>query len=128
MPKLIILDTNFLMIPYQFKVDIFSEIARICDFSYSLAVLDKTIGELKTIKSRQRGRNRLAASFSLKLLKGKDLKIIRTLSQKSADDLLAGYAERGAVIATQDSALRRAIREKGGRTIFLRNKRFLVLG
>ncbi|MBW2991754.1 hypothetical protein KY345_00870 [Candidatus Woesearchaeota archaeon] len=28
----IILDTNFLLIPGQFKIDIFSEIRRICDF------------------------------------------------------------------------------------------------
>jgi len=45
----IILDTNFLLIPAQFKVDIFSEIDRICSFTYSLFVLDKSVEELKKI-------------------------------------------------------------------------------
>ena len=43
------LATNFLLIPVQFKVDIFSEIARIITFEYKLLVLDKTIEELKSI-------------------------------------------------------------------------------
>ena len=43
----IILDTNFLMIPAQFNVDIFSEIHRICDFKYELYIIDKTIDELR---------------------------------------------------------------------------------
>ena len=41
----IILDTNFLMIPSMFKVDIFSEIERICDFKYELCIVDKTLDE-----------------------------------------------------------------------------------
>ena len=32
----VILDTNFLMIPYKFRVDIFSELTRVCNFSYKL--------------------------------------------------------------------------------------------
>jgi len=127
MPKLIILDTNFLMIPSQFKVDIFSEIGRICNFSYKTAVLDRTVGELERIKSVQKGKNRLAAAFALQLLKKKDLKIIRTNSKKPTDNLIAEYGQKGAIIATQDSALRNTVREKKGRTIFLRSKRFLVL-
>jgi len=127
MAKTILLDTNFLMIPFQFKVDIFSEIARICDFGYSLAVLDRAVDELESIREKQKGKNRLSASFALQLLKRKGLKIIRTHSKKSVDNLTAEYSERGAVVATQDSALRKKIKLKKGATIFLRNKKFLVL-
>ena len=53
--KTVLLDTNFLLIPAQFKVDIFSEIDRICTFQYEIAVLDKTIDELnKIIKEQNR--------------------------------------------------------------------------
>ena len=48
--KKIILDTNFLLIPAQFKVDIFDEIDRIMIEKYQLFVLDKTIDELKNEK------------------------------------------------------------------------------
>ena len=125
MAKNVILDTNFLLIPYQFNVDIFAEIKRICDFKHELAVLDKTLGELSSITEKQKGKNRMAASFALKLLKGKSLKIIRTHSQKPVDDLLVEHAEKGAIIATQDAALKRKIRVKKGKIIILRNKKFL---
>jgi hypothetical protein len=128
MGKTVILDTNFLLIPCQFRVDIFSEIARICNFSVKIAVLDRTVDELERIRKTQKGRNRLAASFALALLKKKDLKIIRTNSKKPVDDLIADYAKRGAIIATQDAELRKIIKKNRGKIIFLRNKRFLKLG
>ncbi len=127
MPQTIILDTNFLMIPCQFGVDIFSEVDRICDFEYELAVLDKTVGELNKIISEQRGNKISAARMALELLKRKDLKIIRTPFPKPADDLLVEEAEKGAIVATQDSALKKRIKGKKGRIIFLRNKKFLQL-
>ena len=49
--KKIILDTNFLLIPAQFNVDIFSEIERICDFQYQLCIVDKTLSELILVVS-----------------------------------------------------------------------------
>ncbi len=127
MTKTVLLDTNFLMIPAQFRVDIFSELARICDFSFKAAVLDRTVEELESIRKNQKGKHRTAADFALKLLKKKDLKIIRTNSKKPVDDLIAEFAENGAIVATQDSALRKIIKSKKGRTIFLRNKKFLKL-
>lgn len=127
MPKIILLDTNFLLIPFQFKVDIFSEIARICDFSYNLAIIDRTMEELESIKKNQKGKDKLAADFAIKLLKKKDLKIIRTNSKKPVDDLIAEFAVKGAIVATQDSLLRKTIKNNMGKVIFLRNTRFLKL-
>ena len=42
----ILLDTNFTLIPAQFKVDIFSELA-----NNKLYILDRTLEELKNIKN-----------------------------------------------------------------------------
>ncbi len=57
MTKIIILDTNFLLIPAQFKVDIFSEVERICNFRYQLVIIDKTLEELEDIVSETQGKN-----------------------------------------------------------------------
>ena len=124
MPKVIILDTNFLMIPFQFKVDIFAEIARICNFSYNLAALDRTVQELESIT---KGRHKTSAALALQLLKKKDLKIIRTQSKKPVDDLIVEHAKKGAIIASQDAELRGRVKNNGSRIIFLRNKKFLKL-
>ena len=125
--KQIILDTNFLLIPAQFRVDIFSEIDRICAFSYEIAVLDKTLDELEKIVREQKGKNRDAAKLALQLLKKKDLKIIPTASQKSADEALIELAGKDTIIATQDSAVRNAARKKLAKVIFLRNKKHLEI-
>ena len=47
----IILDTNFLLIPGQFKVDIFQEIGKIMGESYELCIFQPTIDELTKIDS-----------------------------------------------------------------------------
>ncbi len=122
--KKLILDTNFLLIPAQFKVDIFSEIQRIADFKYQLYVLDKTIDELKKIQKEQRGRHKAAAKLALALIKNKKVKTIKTTSKSYVDDLLVQYSRKGAVIATQDLGLKKRLKKP---YIVLRQKKYLAL-
>lgn len=119
----IVLDTNFLLIPGQFKIDVFSEIDRICIFKYRIYVLDKTVKELKKIVREQRGKSKEAANLALQLLKRKDLKILRTKSEKGVDELLLGL--KGYIIATQDAELKRKLRKKGAKLIIMAGKKHL---
>lgn len=123
--KKIILDTNFLLIPYQFKADIFSEINRICDFRHDVFVLDKTIDELKKIVKLQKGKNKEAAKIALLLIKNKKIKKIRTNENLDVDRIL--LKQKDAIIATQDIELKRKLKKKGIRTINLRQRKYLVL-
>ena len=122
--KKIILDTNFLLIPAQFRVDIFSEIKRIADFPYQLCILDKTIDELKTIQKNQKGKNKTAAKLALQLIKKKKIKQIKTTQNLLVDDLLVQFSKKGAVIATQDLGLKRRLKKP---YIILRQKKYLAL-
>lgn len=122
--KKVILDTNFLLIPAQFRVDIFSEIQRIADFKYQLYILDKTIDELKKIQKEQRGRHKRAAKLAMALVKNKKIKKIKTTSNKSVDDLLVQYSKKGAIIATQDIGLKKRLKKP---CIVLRQKKYLAL-
>ena len=119
----IILDTNFLLVPSQFKVDIFSEINNICNFKYSIYILDKTVDELNKIVDEQKGKHKEAAKLALKLIKFKKIKIIRT-KEGSVDDLLL---EQDAVIATQDKALIKKLKNNKKKVIQLRQKKYLIL-
>ncbi len=122
--KKVILDTNFLLIPSQFKVDIFSEIDRICDFGYSLNILDKTFDELKKIVEKQKGKHRQAALLALKLIKAKKVKAIKTKKDEGVDDSLAALAKANDVIvATQDKLLKKRIKKP---VITLRQKKYLI--
>lgn len=122
----IILDTNFLLVPSQFKVDIFSEIDRICLFNYELYILDKTINELKEIIEKQKGKNKEAAKIALMLIKKKHITIIKTEEGK-VDDLILRLINKGDILATQDALLRKKAIKKGAGVIFLRSKKYLIL-
>ena len=100
--KKILLDTNFLLIPFQFNVDIFAEVHRITNEKYQLFVLDKTISELKKIinDKKQKLKNRNAAKLGLQLIKAKKVKILKTDSDNDVDSILANI--KGYTIATQD--------------------------
>ena len=122
--KKIILDTNFLLIPAQFRVDIFEEIKRIADFPYQLCILDKTIDELKKIQKEQRGKHKAAVRLALQLVRRKPVKVIKTTSNKLVDDLLVEHSKKGAIIATQDIGLKRRLKKP---YIVLRQKKYLTL-
>lgn len=126
--KKVLLDTNFLLIPTRFKVDIFEEIKRICQFKYEIFVLDKTLLELQKIIVEQRGQDKLSAKIALELLKAKNINIITTESDKSVDDLIVEMSkEREFIVATQDTILRKRLKEKDVSLIILKKKQYLEL-
>ncbi|MEM0231414.1 MAG: nucleotide-binding protein [Candidatus Woesearchaeota archaeon] len=126
----VLLDTNFCMIPGQFKVDIFSEIRRILPTA-KVCTLDLNIEELKRLEKEGSLKERRAARIALQLIKQKDVCIIKTKSflntsqnPKDADEALAEFAAQGYIIATQDRELKRRIK---GPIIVMRKKKFLIL-
>ena len=125
--KKILLDTNFLLAVYQFKVDIFSEIERICRFNYGIFVLDKSIGELKNIIEKQKGKHKEAAKIALQLLKIKSISIIKTASQKHTDEIILEYAQKGYLVATQDKHLKRKLIDHGIEVIVIRKKKLMAI-
>ena len=122
--KKLVIDTNFLMIPYRFRVDIFSEFNRICSFNYRLFVFEQTIGELKKIIATQSGKDKKAAEFGLKLIKLKNIGIIPS-KERDADSAMLSSMDKDEIIATQDAVLRKRLIEKGASVIWLRQKKYL---
>lgn len=114
------------MIPYKFRLDIFSEFRRICSFNYQLSIFKQTIDELKKIIDKQTGKNKKAAQFALKLIKLKNINIIKA-GQKDVDSLMLDNLMENTIIATQDTLLRRELIKKGASVIILRQKRYLQL-
>ncbi|MFH0867769.1 MAG: DNA-binding protein [Candidatus Woesearchaeota archaeon] len=126
--KKILLDTNFLLIPYQFKVDIFTNIGKLATFKYGLFVLDKSVEELKNIVVTQRGKDRDAAKIALKLIAIKDVKVINTKSSKRTDDLIIELSSKdGYIVATQDKDLKRRLINHNVRVIVLKQKKVLAI-
>ena len=120
------LDTNFLMIPLKFRVDIFSEFDRICHFNYKLYIYEQSINELKKIIKEQSGKDKKAAQFALKLIKLKNINVIESKPQY-VDSLILNNLSNDVIIATQDVALKKELLKKGASVIILRQKKYLQL-
>lgn len=126
---LVIPDTNFLFIPGQFGVDIISELSRILDVKYQIAIPNVVIDEINTIirEGKVKGRDLLAARIALKIAERFPKIYIGEFLSKSTDELLYEYAitHDNVIICTNDRTLRKRLREAGVPVIFLRQKRNL---
>ena len=124
--QIIIVDTNFLMIPYKFKVDIFSEFKRICNFNYQLVIFEQTINEINNIIKKQSGKDKRAAQFALKLIQLKNIGIIKS-EQENVDSLILKNTNKDSVVATNDIKLKKELLKKGASVIILRQSKYLKL-
>ncbi len=118
----VVLDTNFIMVPFQFGVDIGPELDRILGFKYELCTTDSVMRELMLL-SREKGRDGWAAKAALEL--AKNLVIIPV--EGSADDALLALASKDTIICTNDKVLKEKIKRKGAPLIYLRQRKYLQL-
>ncbi len=107
--KKVIIDTNALMAIEEFRMDIFRELEKCCDFRYKVLVLGGTVDELKKITNEQRGKYKRAAKLALMLIGAKKVGIIEHGDKCFVDDLLVEYSKKGYLILTQDIALKRRL-------------------
>ena len=124
------MDTNFLMIPSQFKVDIFSEIKRLMNEPYEICVYEGSIAELSVLAKRN-GKNAVHAKTALKLIKQKNLKSLpNSINETYADNLILEGVTNKDIVCTQDQALKRLLKIKydGIRLISLKSKKYLSFG
>jgi hypothetical protein len=113
------------MVPATFKVDIFSELDRVLQTKYELLVPEPVLRELENIKDRGTPKEKAAARVALDLV-SKRAKIIG--AKGKTDDAIAMLAEKWrALVATNDSKLRRKLRRRGVPVIFLRERSHLIV-
>ncbi|MCC7574323.1 hypothetical protein KO361_01925 [Candidatus Woesearchaeota archaeon] len=127
----VILDTNFLFIPGELGIDVFTEIDKIIQEPYELCVMESTIHELENIlKETAKQKQGLNAKLALILIKQKNLKTIRSSFTEYADDSIIEYTAQNpkTIIATQDKDLRNRIKKIPARIIKLRQKKYLEMG
>ncbi|MCF7860735.1 hypothetical protein K9M79_00695 [Candidatus Woesearchaeota archaeon] len=128
--KIVLMDTNFLLLPAQFGVDIFSEMQRLLS-NYSLAIVDKTLVELDRIIEKGTQNDKTAAKIARKMLTMHEHITIPT-GDGHVDDLIVEYIynqyQNGVdtVLATQDRDLRRRAKPYSG-LIAMRQKNHLEI-
>jgi rRNA-processing protein FCF1 len=118
----VIIDTNGLMIPVQFGVDIFEELGRLGFDEY--LVPEAVIFEIEKLIRREKGSDRTAA----KIAKSMADRCKRIDARGPADDVILELAgEMGAAVLTNDIGLKRRLTAKGITVVTLRQKNRLEL-
>ena len=120
----VILDTNFLMLPGIFGLDIFSELDRVLEQRYKLVVPSPVAEELKKIAAAGDPKDRSAARLAMEMLPRAET----VESTLSADDAIVELAQIGeCAVGTNDAELRRRLKDSEIPVIYLRQKSHLAI-
>jgi rRNA-processing protein FCF1 len=123
--KEVVIDTNFFMVPFQFNVDIITELENSLP-SYKLTTPSFVINELKGLKNNNKGKIRLNANLALKLANSSkvEIKDISLLENETVDDALLRVSE---VLATNDIELKNRAKDNGITIVYLRQKKYIAV-
>ncbi len=122
-----LLDANFLMIPHQHGVDVFSELDRLLG-SYVPVTAPQVVDELERIASKARGSDRIAARVALALLREKDVEVLN-VEGRDGDEALLNLAGRvpNPYLCTQDKGLKRKALKAGIPVVTMRQTTHLIV-
>jgi len=110
MPVKVILDSNFLMIPFQFNIDIFQEIEYLLQKKVDFVVPSAVKSELTNISSRG-GEGAPEASLALQIASRCRVVEVALEPQETVDDAIVKASQKlGAVVATTDIELKKRLR------------------
>ena len=137
--NLIILDSNFILLPFQFKIDYFNEIRLKIEGKLKFIVFKQILNELEAKRKRESKRTKFLRLLEngLQYLKKNqeiyDIEIREDLKDdvETTDDFLIRMSkelqniEQKVFIASNDSDLRRKAKILNIGTIFLRQKKYL---
>ena len=122
----IILDTNFLFVPFKFNVDIISEFERLFSKNYKLFIFSSTIKELDNLKNKK-SKDRKLIPLIQKFLVNYNVSVIKSIGNYT-DKIILENLDENYIIATNDIELRKKIIEKNSsiKILILRQKKYLT--
>jgi rRNA-processing protein FCF1 len=123
-----IIDTNFLFIPSEFKIDIFEALFALFNERIEPVLLSTNYDELERMSHGAPPKLRKQALFALKLAQRCHIVRVEKNQDETNDDVVVRVAESWKTpVATNDGELRRRLRARNIPVIFLRGKKRLEL-
>lgn len=115
----VIIDTNALIIPHKFKIDIFEEIEKLLPTAEKI-IIDSTIRELHNIKDRK------AANIALQLINKYNIKIVHEPGE--TDSAIITYAQtNNGVVFTNDKEMKKMCIRFKVPVMYMRKKKKIEL-
>ncbi len=119
----IAIDANILLAIANEKIDVFGQIRDEFGSKAEIIIPKQVIDELKMLAKRNK-KNEKAAEIAMQGLRKNDVKTAE-VDAKNADGALLALAKEGAIIATNDKALKKEVKKLNAGVIFTRKRRFL---
>jgi len=122
-PLRIIVDSNALFVPLQFKIDIIAEIERLIKRSFELILLSPVKRELETLAKRSAPKMRKNAAFALHLAEKCTYVNVSLKPDEPTDEAILRIAQDWRVpVFTNDKLLKEKLRDISIPTIYVREK------
>lgn len=120
--KTVILDTNFLLISHQFRINVMAAMEKLLHQPHEFVICRAIENELKGI-AKGRGRAGIAARVALKMAEKNKFRVLPG-EAGSADEWIVNYcaANPGTIVCTNDIILRRALRGTKARIVVMRSR------
>jgi hypothetical protein len=122
----IILDTNFWLLPFEYRVDVIAGLEDLFEYTPYIILLPTPVyDELKMMaNSKNNAKKAIASKSAIELIDKLILKnkVLIVESGKKADDIILDIAQSSnAWVATNDKILRFRLKEKQIKTVILRD-------
>ena len=122
-PLKVILDSNALFVPLQFKIDIFEELKQLLNRNVEFVLLSTVKNELELLVAKDSPKISREAIFALKLAKKCKLVPIENNEELTADDAIVKVAKSwNSPVFTNDRQLKKKLRDISIPVIYVRQK------
>jgi len=119
----VIIDSNALFIPFQFKIDIYNELKQLLNRNFELILISPVKRELERLATKSSSKMQKNASLALKFAEQLSSYFELEASQETTDDLIVKVAcEWKAPVFTNDKLLRKRLRDINVPVIYMREK------
>ena len=116
------MDSNAFFVPLQFKIDLFRDLESLLNRRFELILLSSVRRELEKIATEGSPRMRRMAAFALKLAEKCKYVEVKS-SRKAVDDVIFEVADKWKMpVFTNDSQLRKRLRDISVPVIYVRQK------
>ncbi len=122
-PLKVILDSNALFVPLEFKIDIFEELKRLVNCNVEFVLLSPVKRELEMLAVKDSPKIRREASFALKLAEKCKYVPVEKDANLATDDAIVQVAKNwNSPVFTNDIQLKKKLRDISVPVIYVRQK------
>ena len=126
LPPKILFDTNFLMIPLRFGVDVFEEAERVLNQLPEYYVTRSVLREIELLKQDASPSFAKELRFAEKIAERCSVLDVEVEDEETVDEsILRTAVEKRLIVGTTDADLKRKLRNAGVKVLILRQKRYL---